>query len=745
MNINLSTVTDSPKVTKTTAMTEISEASEETQSEGFFSKLSSFIKGDSTSEGKSAKAEDGEVVEASADKPLKGKAESTESASADELLTQDNSKAVKAETSDAESDEPQQKSAKLEKDEKVEPAPLVKSEKTTSSEAEKIIADSDEVLKRLDQSNSALQAKDGKPLPQQSEAQTNQTANLKTNTVSDAEDSTPVNLQKVPEQSVPQQDVVSRTVAEELDAPEVQNSRVTAQETVPQQTSRQIESEGIVEQQGLNKGEAVVIPAAAQRFVQTESDPQPKQLVGQASDSKEAAVASGVTLTAAATQTSVSDEVLWESKAVGQKEMIQQQVVTEGESEAAKVVGQKEMIQQQVVTEDEAELLKMAESNLAEEQITEAALTTKAVEESNAASPEVAAIAAAGTKVATEAKVDVKAASTPKSQTVLQTAASSASDVSSASIEAPVAAGVMAAAAIPWAVNSSEEVASDEVVLKSSSQLEPKAQQAAVAQSVHQALAQSQTAQVAAQQNAAALAPTQVASPEVMASQMQTLVNAPVNTPVNPAVAEQAMLKAAMSAKSVGGLTNGSTAKNESGLGQGSEPAFAQQLAQAAGLQQSSPGQVRAEQAAQVPLQMNREMASDQVAERVQMMLSKNLKNIDIRLDPPELGRMQIRMNMNGDGATVHFTVANQQARDALEQSMPRLREMLAQQGVQLGDTSVQQQASGQQQNRYAANGQGQSGQGSSNQAGMGEENLEPDINLDLNVAAKRDGISYYA
>ncbi|WP_394145365.1 flagellar hook-length control protein FliK [Vibrio atypicus] len=734
MNINLSTVTDSPKVTKTAATTEISEASEETQSEGFFSKLSSFIKGDSTSEGKSAKAEDGEAVEESADKSLKGKAESTESASADELLTQENSKAIKAETSDAESDEPQQKSAKLEKDEKVEAAPLVKSEKTTSSEAEKIIADSDEVLKRLDQSNSALQAKDGKPLPQQPEAQTNQTANLKTDTVSDVEGLAPVSSQKVPEQSTPQQGALSRAVTEELDAPEVQNSRVVAQETIPQQTSRQIEGELVVEQQGSNKGEAVVIPAAAQKFVQTESAPQPEQLVGQkttsTSDSKEAAVASGVTLTAAATQTSVNDEVILES-------------------EAAKAVGQKEMIQQQVVTEDEAELLKMAESNLAEDQITEAALTTKAaveaVEESNVVSPEVAAVAAVGTKVATEAKVDVTAASTPKSQTVLQTTASSASDVSSASIEAPVAAGVVAAAAIPWAVNSSDEVTSDEVVLKSSSQLEPKAQQAAVAQSVHQALAQSQTAQVAAQQNAAALAPTQVASPEVMASQMQTLVNAPVNTPVNPAVAEQAMLKAAMSAKTVGGLTNGSAAKNESGLGQGGEPAFAQQLAQAAGLQQSSSGQVRAEQAAQVPLQMNREMASDQVAERVQMMLSKNLKNIDIRLDPPELGRMQIRMNMNGDGATVHFTVANQQARDALEQSMPRLREMLAQQGVQLGDTSVQQQASGQQQNRYAANGQGQSGQGSSNQAGMGEENLEPDINLDLNVAAKRDGISYYA
>ncbi|MGR5542894.1 flagellar hook-length control protein FliK, partial [Vibrio campbellii] len=84
---------------------------------------------------------------------------------------------------------------------------------------------------------------------------------------------------------------------------------------------------------------------------------------------------------------------------------------------------------------------------------------------------------------------------------------------------------------------------------------------------------------------------------------------------------------------------------------------------------------------------------------------------------PPELGRMQIRMNMNGDNATVHFTVANSQARDVIEQAMPRLREMLAQQGLQLGDTSVQQQSAGQQQGQFA--GQGQSGtQGSGNGEG---------------------------
>lgn len=161
---------------------------------------------------------------------------------------------------------------------------------------------------------------------------------------------------------------------------------------------------------------------------------------------------------------------------------------------------------------------------------------------------------------------------------------------------------------------------------------------------------------------------------------------------------------------------------------------------------QTVTGQTRAENvAAQQPsMPLTRELANEQVAEKVQMMMSKNLKQLDIRLDPPELGRMQIRMTMNNDIANVHFTVTNPQARDIIEQTLPRLREMLAQQGMQLADSSVQQQASGQQQRQYSADGQG-NGQQSSRFASSNEENLEADVKLDLNVTSKRDGISFYA
>ncbi|MFV0449378.1 MAG: flagellar hook-length control protein FliK [Vibrio sp.] len=236
----------------------------------------------------------------------------------------------------------------------------------------------------------------------------------------------------------------------------------------------------------------------------------------------------------------------------------------------------------------------------------------------------------------------------------------------------------------------------------------------------------------------------QVPLQQAASAQANPLLTSTMANQIEP-TGNQAALQAGLGAKALSSLMGG----NKRAEGSADSP-LAQQLSAAMGQQGlNSPQALRSEplQVAQqnMPLQLSRgDMAAEQMAERVQVMLSKNLKNIDIRLDPPELGRMHIRMNMNGDGATVHFTVANQQARDALEQSMPRLREMLNNQGVQLGDTSVQQQSSGQQQ-RYAASGDGSGAQSVSGDHLQSEENLDTNVKLDLNVAAKRDGISYYA
>ncbi|USH03194.1 flagellar hook-length control protein FliK [Grimontia kaedaensis] len=182
---------------------------------------------------------------------------------------------------------------------------------------------------------------------------------------------------------------------------------------------------------------------------------------------------------------------------------------------------------------------------------------------------------------------------------------------------------------------------------------------------------------------------------------------------------------------------------------------LAQQLASSFGQQAGATAAKLDAAAAQTPLQMsqNQTEAANALSERVNMMMSKNLKHVDIRLDPPELGRLQIKLSVNSDQASVQFTVANQAARDLVEQSMPRLREMMQQQGLQLAQSSVQHQDSGGRQSfagNQAQQGEGQGGQnGQGHSSGFGrgdEQDADHSVtNHDLYVNTPKDRVDYYA
>ena len=80
---------------------------------------------------------------------------------------------------------------------------------------------------------------------------------------------------------------------------------------------------------------------------------------------------------------------------------------------------------------------------------------------------------------------------------------------------------------------------------------------------------------------------------------------------------------------------------------------------------------------------------SERVSQRVALMLGQKISSAHIQLDPPELGAMNIKVSLHGDQASVSFHSAHAVVRDALEQSFPRLQEMLNQQGLQLVDAQV--------------------------------------------------------
>ncbi|WP_417223785.1 flagellar hook-length control protein FliK [Amphritea sp.] len=85
------------------------------------------------------------------------------------------------------------------------------------------------------------------------------------------------------------------------------------------------------------------------------------------------------------------------------------------------------------------------------------------------------------------------------------------------------------------------------------------------------------------------------------------------------------------------------------------------------------------------------------VNDRVMLMASKNGQFAEIQLDPPELGSLQVKLHLKNDQVSVVFNTPHGSVREALEQNMPRLREMFAEQGLNLSESSVEDQSGGQQ------------------------------------------------
>jgi flagellar hook-length control protein FliK len=89
-----------------------------------------------------------------------------------------------------------------------------------------------------------------------------------------------------------------------------------------------------------------------------------------------------------------------------------------------------------------------------------------------------------------------------------------------------------------------------------------------------------------------------------------------------------------------------------------------------------------------------------QLAEKVRWMVNARSATAEIRLDPADLGGINIKINLSGDTAQVNFNVQSAAAKDALDQAAPRLREMLQDQGIELGQSFVQQDSQGGQQHQ---------------------------------------------
>lgn len=104
------------------------------------------------------------------------------------------------------------------------------------------------------------------------------------------------------------------------------------------------------------------------------------------------------------------------------------------------------------------------------------------------------------------------------------------------------------------------------------------------------------------------------------------------------------------------------------------------------------------------PIAMHQNGWTEEVVNRVMYLSSANLKAADIQLQPAELGRLDIRVNMVPDQQTqVTFMSAHPSVREALDGQIHRLRDMFAQQGMGQVDVNVSDQSRGSQQGQEQA------------------------------------------
>nr|QWL75261.1 lateral flagellar hook-length control protein LafE [Aeromonas hydrophila] len=64
----------------------------------------------------------------------------------------------------------------------------------------------------------------------------------------------------------------------------------------------------------------------------------------------------------------------------------------------------------------------------------------------------------------------------------------------------------------------------------------------------------------------------------------------------------------------------------------------------------------------------------DVLKDKVELQVNQQIKQAHIRLDPPELGRLELTVRLEGDRLNVQLNVTNPAVREALIQSMERLR-----------------------------------------------------------------------
>jgi flagellar hook-length control protein FliK len=99
----------------------------------------------------------------------------------------------------------------------------------------------------------------------------------------------------------------------------------------------------------------------------------------------------------------------------------------------------------------------------------------------------------------------------------------------------------------------------------------------------------------------------------------------------------------------------------------------------------------------------------NELGDKMVWMANSQRQQADMVLNPPQLGRIEVSLTISGDQASAVFTSPNAAVREMLENSLPRLREVFAGAGIDLGEAQVN---TGQSQQQHGSENRGDGGNG---------------------------------
>lgn len=83
----------------------------------------------------------------------------------------------------------------------------------------------------------------------------------------------------------------------------------------------------------------------------------------------------------------------------------------------------------------------------------------------------------------------------------------------------------------------------------------------------------------------------------------------------------------------------------------------------------------------------------DALTGKISWMMMENQQSAKITINPPELGPIEVKVKINNDQASIQFFAHHGDVREAIEDAMPKLKDMLNQNGINLGESNVSEQS----------------------------------------------------